>query len=367
MMDLDEGLIRIVGRYWKEGSEGNKVNLWVQSTTKADLFGKRLIEVKKPAKLGHTFNIINDVFSEPVDLDLLLTRVAGENGVTPQMLKAQIEKESSFLPSYRWEPFVDADVQKRGSRYLNSNYRYRITINPNNEGNPGIPTDHSNVHPIAYPQNEYKTTWDRFYEQSAWLNPDASVNRYPGRDQRGNPLWYQKPLEMWEKHFALTLLAKTLSLDPDPLEVAREASNEWLRNKYAGGVFKKVAQTRSVASYGLLQMLYPTAVEKMNYPFDLLGGGTGNLPENLNLIETNLGVAVPYLITQLRSELEHEGNSSDAKGDWILGYEEMWRIALNMYNGQKNDKKEAEYNRYNWYYGGKVFGLIHQYLPENSK
>jgi hypothetical protein len=56
MIDLDKGLIRICGRYWREGSEENKVNLWAQSTTESELFGKRLIEVKKPAKLGDTFN-----------------------------------------------------------------------------------------------------------------------------------------------------------------------------------------------------------------------------------------------------------------------------------------------------------------------
>jgi hypothetical protein len=367
MIDLDQGLLRVVGRYWKEGSEENKVILWAQSTTEPQLLVTRFIEVKKPEKLGDTFNKINDVFGKPIDLDFLLAKFAGENGVPPQILKAQIEKESTFLPSYRWEPFVDADVQGRGSEYLKSNFRYRITVNPNSEGNPGIPSDHSNLHPIAYPHNEYKTTWDRFYEQSAWLNSDASVSRFPGRDEQGNPLWYQKPLEMWEKRFTLTLLTRILSLDPVPLEAAREAANDWLKNKYAAGAFKKVAQTRSAATYGLLQMGYPTAVHKMDYPFDLLDGSTGNLPENLNLTETNLGLAVPYLVKQLQSELEHEGNAADAQGDWTLGYEGLWRIALNMYNGKKDANKEAEYNRYNWYYGGKVLGLVHQYLPKDNK
>jgi hypothetical protein len=316
-----------------------------------------------------TFNNIKDVLGKLVDLDYLIAKFAGGNGVPPQVLKAQIENESSFLPSYRWEPFVDADVQKKGSKYLKSNFRYRITANPNSEGDPGIPADHSNVHPILYPRNEYKTIWNRFYEQSAWLNPDASVNRFPGRDQQGNPLWYNKPLGMWEERFTLTLIAKTftLDLDADPLEIAREAANDWLKDKYAAGVFKQVAQTRTSATYGLLQMGYPTAVDKMGYPFDVFDGTTGNLPENINLIETNFELAVAYLVKQLQSELKHEGDSPNAQGAWTLGHEGTWRIALNMYNGKKDDNKEAEYNRYKWYYGGKVLGLVYQYPPKNYK
>ena len=90
---------------------------------------------------------------------------------------------------------------------------------------------------------------------------------------------------------------------------------------------KKVAQTRSAATYGLLQMGYPTAVAR-KYPMDLTSGSTGNLPENINITQTNLELAIPYLELKLESELEHEGDSETPESYWTLGYKKLGLFRL---------------------------------------
>jgi len=97
------------------------------------------------------------------DLDSVVVRVPGQiqfpstgnYGLPPQFLKGQLERESSFRPQFRWEPFAETKenihrIGKHGelSQYMN-NYLYQIKSNTE-LGNPGIPLNgpkpgHSNV------------------------------------------------------------------------------------------------------------------------------------------------------------------------------------------------------------------------------
>jgi hypothetical protein len=46
---------------------------------------------------------------------------------------------------------------------------------------------------------------------------------------------------------------------------------------------------------------------------------------------------------------------------WEKGFEERFRVALNMYNGR--NQKEGKDTRYNWKYGTVVFEYAKQYQP----
>jgi hypothetical protein len=98
------GLIRLVGRYWSPDFP-TKVSLTASSNGAT---GTIEIEVKKPNKLGDTNPKITDVSGKSLNLDSLIIIYAGANGIPPQLIKGQIEQETHFIPSWRYEPFQDA-------------------------------------------------------------------------------------------------------------------------------------------------------------------------------------------------------------------------------------------------------------------
>lgn len=128
-----------------------------------------------------------------------------------------------------------------------------------------------------------------------------------------------------------------------------------------------IAQTRTAASYGLMQIIYISAVRYRDYPFDTYDKPGNHLPEYLNIADTNLTYSVPFLLSKIQSELETEGDGSNKPNEWVLGFENTLIYSLNMYNGVTNTKAtETNPNtRYNWHYGYDVIKLVHLYIPGN--
>lgn len=93
----------------------------------------------------------------------------------------------------------------------------------------------------------------------------------------------------------------------------------FLRDRWDGSVkggkrgrMNIYAQTRIAGSYGLLQMLYRTALER-KYLEDI-----SYLPENLNVTGTVMQLSISYQKRLLKEGLQI---SNESYGDWPQGYE----------------------------------------------
>jgi hypothetical protein len=290
----------------------------------------------------------------------MIVRFAGEHGIPPQVIKAQIERESGFKPAYRWEPFVDADYHGWNRTILNN--RHRI-LSLTDLGTPGIPTNHTNVFPHPY-WGYQGSAWDLLFRHSSDLNTNvarhSSQDLYPRTNSAGSRLWYEEPYRIWENVF--TEVSDRVIKDGHPADTAfhyaRAIANEWLRDYYLKGALKNVAQTRIASSYGLLQTLYATAIEK-GYPPNT----ASHPPERLNesersqFSEESCTYGTRYLSHQLNRENVYQGNGEN---NWLMGWEPSLQIALSLYNSPGSFKKES---RVTYGYGIDVIHRSQRYLP----
>jgi hypothetical protein len=364
MKALPPGMIRLIGRYWTSDSV-YKIVLTAKEVATGNTIS-RIIEVKRPDKLGDDYGpltddgtvrrtSVKDVEGNVYNLDNIIITQAGKYGIPPQIIKADIQQESSFQPGYRWEPFVDADIQIQDdptSKYMDDDFRYKKTST--DEGTPEVPTDHTNVIPLHYPQKDYSTIWERLFKYSYTLNAITTSNQYP------ISLWFRdKAINGWNDHYN----EKLKDLKKEGVEDDQEAvdfANDWLRDDYQEGIMSEgIAQTRTAATYGLMQLQYFTAVDQRGYLFERIAGTQNYLPEYLNIAETNLTYAVPYLLSLVDDELEAKGDEQGKTYAWSQGFEKTLLVALNRYNG-KSGKKQ----RYTWHYGFDVFKKVYQYLPK---
>jgi hypothetical protein len=389
--ELDDGLIRVVGRFWEEKKEGESEKDYtnrqtiVLKATKNEIESQINIFVDKPNYLGRRYNEISeDIVKYPIpkdvkgneyNLDEIIVEYAGKYGIPPQFIKADVQKESiGFNPSYRYEPFYDSwhlqrNRNKAGtSKYLKDNFQYKIKLENStpNEGNPAIPTDHSNVKPTTYP-GYVGTIWDYLFDHCKDINPSVSDadNYYPRKEK----IWYDTPREKWielyNKHYEIFIkknkkeVAKSLAID---------SANTWVKDKWQDGVMGKdesIAQTRSAASFGLLQILYTTANGERKYPID-----DDHLPEYLNITKTCFSYAIPYLKGKLAFNLNISIKDDDweetlnNKNNWSLGLEETYKRAFNLYNGADEDDENEINGRL---YGKKVMDYNKKYDPLNEE
>jgi hypothetical protein len=102
------------------------------------------------------------------------------------------------------------------------------------------------------------------------------------------------------------------------------------------------AQTRIVASYGLMQMIYYYAFTERGYLTNDL-----NLPEKINLTDTNL----TYGLKHLQSKFQETGEDFHAFTGWKLGFEGTFQRALNRYSGRAS-------------YGANVLRNAIDYVPK---
>ena len=157
--NLATGLIRLVGRYWQAGNT-NKVILSANYNSQT---ASLEIEVTKPIKLG-TKDIIDkincnqaeDVFGISYSIDDSCISKAGRSGIPPQLIKAQMFKESGFQPAYRYEPWIDLDCQINplsNQHYFGSGNKFVVTTTAMGSG-ASIPANHIYFYQkVGYPLN----------------------------------------------------------------------------------------------------------------------------------------------------------------------------------------------------------------------
>jgi hypothetical protein len=335
---------------------------------------KKTIEVKEPSVLGdtnltdqerHTF--VTDVKGDTLWLDELIIKYAGKYGIPPQFIKGDVQMESNgFNPSYRWEPFYDAwHIQKNAgyegtSIYFTDDFQYRIKSSTD-KGRPEIPTDHTNLYDGVGRISKYPgyvgTIWEEFYENCSVVNPSATKNLYPQTNENGDTIWYKSPVKIWNEKFKATkdsLYGKDMT--KEQIEAAaRDTANSWLRYQWQKGIMNSgIAQTRTASSYGLLQIMYPSAHEGRSYPID-----DNHLPEYLNIADTNFYYAVPFMEMQLEAELASLTNKTS---NWTNGFEMTFLRAYNRYNGATEDAGNIETKAY----GKAVLRYSRNYLPKKQ-
>ena len=343
MNPLSKGMIRLVGRYWEEGKTF-KTTLTAHNP--AD--GKSTsidIEVKKPDKLGSQYSKAKDVFNNEINIDDICIKYGGKYGIPPQLIKEQMEEEAAtynfggnigtgFAPSYRYEPYTVQFWKWTKNRASDLFY-----VSLNNVDDPPIP-DHKYVQiiPYIYP-NKY--IWNVIYDHSQLVNniADDSHRLYGVRTFADTMNFgpysaiqniYHNFINTYEKYLPLQKAA--------PLANARMVS--FLRDEWHGGTKNILAQTRISSSYGLLQMLYPTAIYR-GYVEDI-----SHLPENLNVTTTTMDLSIPYQESLLINNI---GVSVESSGNWSEGFEQsLYDFIYANWNTRKAYKDEVFYKSRNY-------------------
>lgn len=322
--NLPDGVVRVIGRYWEEGKD-YKVKLKASSGSR---IGELEITVVKPDKLGENDNqrIYTDALESEYNLDSLAIVYGGRTGMPPQFLKGIISQESSRLASYRYEPGTDFryNVWRNSDSMVSESMQdnpYWIS-DENNEGDPAIPMNHI-------------------------VNEQQGNNgRYPGYDGTMYDLFeLRREIETRRREQVNSQLdgfrdeAKErliLNGNPDPSEseidnIAQESLNEWLQDTYRGGLSNIPKQTRIVASFGPMQLIYLYGYYENVYPLD-----NEHLPETMN---SDVDVALEFSI---RFFIERKFNLSifsrnntrfNVVSEWPNGYEESLKRGANAYNG----------------------------------
>jgi hypothetical protein len=329
---LPKGMIRLVGRYWEQGKTFKTI---LTAHTPDGKSGSIDIEVKKPMKLIAWNNITGndkkefenntqdysktkDVFGKPLNVDDLIINLAGGSGIPPQLIKAQMYQEANkdfyhFNPSYRYEPFQDYNwqISKKddpSDPFLNQPF-FIISTSPHGNG-AGIPQDHSNLYPKGLNPPGYPTN-------------SISISQYV--------------LNNWDKYLnvntSLTSLFRSVLVEHynvllagiNPYDFAEDVTKAEINKKY-----NIYAQTRKVASYGFLQLLYTTAYN-MGYNKGV-SVSSALPPENLNDDATFIPFYKGFTISNL-SKVLHTNAGSIPDHDWSLGWEETWKSTLAEYNG----------------------------------
>jgi hypothetical protein len=322
MNNLQNGLIRLIGRYCEEDSI-YKVRL---SANYQGNTGELVIEVKRPGFLGTTHpTVVGPALGDGIDstyqLDSLIIDYAGKEGILPQIVKGIIQKESiGFYPSYRYEPYDDmTKVQRSNGGAFDSTHRYWIR-SETDLGNPGIPTHH-NLHDAlgslpAYPG--YKTVWEYYQEKDTLYR----TRFYPEQQDKWNKLY---------KSYMLSLRSQ----GSDPITAAPQATaladtryGRFLRDSIGGnGMMSTIAQTRISASYGLMQLTYYNGVrafrtfQDYNYP----NNDASYLPEYINVLPIGLRYGILHLKGKIRFAL---GSTLFIENTWPMGFEIAYWLGL---------------------------------------
>jgi hypothetical protein len=322
---LPRGWIRLIGRFWK-ADMSYKVRLTATGQSPGGR-GSIELEVKRPDSLGRENNVSEDIDGHSYNLDSLIIFWAGKEGIPPQMLKAQIKHETEFNPAHRYEPHKDVQYQNRraDSTFMADN-AYWI-VNAGNIGVPEPPAGVANLRDgrvsvrIQYPGYS-GTVWE-FFDGHRYLYASSMRKVFKNT---------------WESYVRdeLSKIRRSLT-QADTIashQVADDRLWEYLRYRYAGGFDNHTAQTRIMASYGLLQLVYYYALSEDNYPHDrqsTLVNQRLNPPERLNDSEHYyFSYAVHHLKTKfaLSEVFSNESN-------WEDGFETTWRLTLNAYNGNQ--------------------------------
>jgi len=122
-----------------------------------------------------------------------------------------------------------------------------------------------------------------------------------------------------------------------------------LRDTWNHGTKNMVAQTRLASSYGLLQMMYSTAVEREVCPYPSTNPSIS--PEDINVTDTNMTYSLKYMKELLVNALTP---SIEADGNWPSGFEAVFKNKI----WHKWNKHED--------YPGSVYSFTQWFLPQNN-
>jgi hypothetical protein len=337
---LPKGMIRLVGRYWEQGKTFKTT---LTAHTPDGKSGSIDIEVKKPMKLIAWNNITGndkkefenntqdysktkDVFGKPLNVDDLIINLAGGSGIPPQLIKAQMYQEANkdfyhFNPSYRYEPFQDHEWQEYANSSSFKKQPFYITSTfPQGDG-PGIPQNHTNLYPKGlnppgYPTNSILISQ---YVLSNWSKYWTINQQLTGIDIIGS----KELTSLWQSVFDKYKNVWMFGINPS--DIAIDAVKTKIINSYNN----MYAQTRKVASYGFLQLLYTTAYQ-MGYN-NGVSVSSALPPENLNDDATFIPFYQSFTISKLSKVLQiNVGSIPDH--DWAKGWEGTWKLMLPYYN-----------------------------------
>ncbi|MFA8343131.1 MAG: hypothetical protein ACEPO8_09215 [Rhodothermaceae bacterium] len=381
--ELENGLIRVVGRYWEVGKTYS-----TELTAKipdSDISAKATIEVIKPDKLGDKYNRIYD-FPDKAgnlkewDLDSLIISFAGKEGIMPQIVKGIIHCESviqkgtsKIKPSYRYEVFSDGYGYLRNYG-LDSTSIYWIKSEAD-EGNPSIPNHGevwlgSSTKFDKYPG--YQTGWEflQKYKHLYYYTRKEVDDSYTDSSLVGVCLTAYKTqnekIAFFKKKFTKKLqkIVKESSLLKDTVRTLIHNSYEkYLKdsiNVYGeGGLSNMICQTRLFASYGLMQLTYNSGIDKklkinediFYYPKN----NTSYLPEYINVPDINIKYGILHLKYKLRQfalgKIKFKETDTWDKNHAL---EKAYWVALRKYNGK-------------YTYPNKVFSFSKLYVPLMNK
>lgn len=336
---LPDGMIRLVGRYWEQGKTFKAT---LTAHTPDGKSGSIDIEVKRPARLGNGPQIVEDVFGDNVNIDSLIIKCAGENGISPQIIKGQIDHESSFEPAYRYEPNQDLDYQSSPSarqRYFGTGNNFVVTADIMGSG-PAIPGTHSYVPPLGN-----------------YIKSPVTVRDYLA----GNPWHYVNTSRLiffndatitshWRGYFTqLRENRPRLSRQSLITQSLAVTMNAFRQGLFGRTEYNQIAQTRIMASYGFLQLTHYNATDLNLYGFTKTS--TSQPPELLNDQSYNFPAYAARMLIKLNLVI----GRGLPQSNWANGYEKTWLEVLKTYNpGEKN-------------YGIDVLSNSRNYLPTSGE
>lgn len=347
---LPSGVIRLVGRYWEAGNQ-YKVKLKAAAGTRS---GELEITVVKPERLGEDENekIYTDALQRTYDLDSLAIRYGGKHGIPPQFLKGMVSQESSRKAAYRYEENTDYRYQMNDRdnypdvRRRMKNNHYWIT-DKNDEGDPPIPTNHviyeEQGHGGNYP-GFVGTMYDVFLKKR-----ESDIDNRSELKKKSNEIKKVVKRELKEKSVEEDSLSIKLE------EISDERLNKWVENEYRGGLSDIAKQTRIVASYGPLQLMYLYGFYENTYPEN-----RDFLPETMNEdVDVGMKYAIKFFINRKFNQpfSNTDVNFSQNK-NWPEGFEESLRRGANVYNGNNGSSTARGY-------GDKIWNWAQKYEPKN--
>jgi hypothetical protein len=338
---LDDGVIRVIGRYWKQDTTYKiKLHAVLRANGRT---GTIEIEVKKPSKLGDTHNTVTDVFGRTnINLDELIIKFSGEYGIPPQIIKGQMQKESSpFTPAWRYEPFQDIKIQRDKNltkKYFGKNMPFVVdnTSVSHPMGSGDMPTSHSNEDPNPYLPMPIKMST---YTVAHWF--DVYVQRHT--DKPDIILLGKTFSKHWlDLYMEIKNNKSTKISDADARTKAHDIFKQEIQDKASdiGKSFDRIAQTRKVTSYGLTQMMYITAADnRFDYDHYRCRNRSAThyvnqndeqiYPEKLN----EQDFLLPCYCDLLWKSLNFTFNTCIPDGNWQGGFETKWEKALIKYHG----------------------------------
>ena len=237
--NLAAGLIRVIGRYWNKDST-YVIKLKASKGTNSTFLK---ILVVKPGKLltegqSPTYEKARNVFDKEISIDDSCIVTGGKYGIPPQIIKGQMQKESSFRNSFRYEPAVDLGVQNdkdKKKQYLS--YKY-FKVTSTSMGTIAMPTNHTNVKPVAYVTTQTKIK-DYLY---------TNLGQYIAKFEKGE--YIGKPYFLGAKYKELSIkiryyydYAKDTLYSKTPYQDSKDSLKAWLnRGEFEEG--EKYCQSR---------------------------------------------------------------------------------------------------------------------------